>query len=76
MGDTLQTVESQRDEVHAAKIRKTKDQSIVISEFKTDISPIMGGLGEVKDISTPLTETKHPIFGAHMSESGESTQEH
>ena len=69
-------MEYQRNEVHAAKVRKTKDQSIFISEFKTDISPIMGGLGEGKDSSTPLTETKHPIFGAHMSESGESTQEH
>ena len=53
-------MESHRDEVHAAKVSKTKEQSIVISSFRTDIPPILGGLGEGKEISTPLTEIRTP----------------
>ena len=44
-GETALTAESQRDEVHADKVRNTKDQSIVISDFKTDVPPILGVLG-------------------------------
>ena len=36
------------DEVHATKVRKTKEQSIIISVFKTYLPLIIGGLGEGK----------------------------
>ena len=52
--ETVLTSESKRDEVHTDKVRKTKDQMIVISDFKTDVPPIMGGLEEGKDTSTTL----------------------
>ena len=45
-GDTVSTAESQQDEVHAAKVCKTKEQLIVISAFKTDVPPILGGFRE------------------------------
>ena len=32
-----------------------KEKSIVISEFKTDVTPILGELGEGKESTTPLT---------------------
>ena len=54
-GESVSTLESHRDKVHATKVRKTKEQYTFISDFKTDIPPILGGLGEVKEISTPLT---------------------
>ena len=47
-GETVFTAESQRDEVHASKVRKTKKQSIVISVFKTDAPTILGVLEEGK----------------------------
>ena len=43
-GETVSTAESQRGEAHAAKVRKTKEKSIAVSAFKTDVPPIMGGL--------------------------------
>ena len=46
IGKTVYILDSQRDKVYAANIRKTKEQYIVISAFKTDIPPIMGGLVE------------------------------
>ena len=45
MGEKVSTAEYQRDEVHAEKVRKKKEQSIVILVFETYIPPIMGGLG-------------------------------
>ena len=44
MGETVLTAEYQCDGVHAAKVRNTKEQFILISAFKTDMLPIMGGL--------------------------------
>ena len=49
-------MESKRDEVNATKARKTKDQSIIISVFKTDVTPIIGGIGEGNEYATPLKE--------------------
>ena len=46
--ENISTLESQRDKVHAAEVRKTKEQYIFISDFKTDIPPILGGLREGK----------------------------
>ena len=43
-GEKVSTSESQRDGVHAAKVHKTKEQSIIYA-FKTDVPPILGGLG-------------------------------
>ena len=51
--ETVLTAELQRDEVHAAKVRETKDQSIVISAFKTNVPPILGGLGRGGVENTP-----------------------
>ena len=48
------------NEVHAAKVRKTKEQSIVISEFKTDMPPILVGLVVGKESTTPLTDIGTP----------------
>ena len=39
------SAESQMDEVHADKVRKIKDQPIIISEFKTGVTPILGEMG-------------------------------
>ena len=43
-GETVSTAESHRETVHVDKVRKTKYQFIVISEFKTDVPPILVGL--------------------------------
>ena len=65
-GETVSTLESQRYEFHAAKVRKTKYQSIVILAFKTDIPTILGRLGEGKEISTLLTAIQTPeLWNAH-----------
>ena len=62
----MSTVESQRDELHAAKVRKIKDQSIIISTFKIDVPPIIGELGEGKEYTTPLTENLTPeLWNTH-----------
>ena len=37
-----------------AKFGKTKYKPIVLSDFKTDVPTIMGGLGEWKQTGTPL----------------------
>ena len=66
MGKTVSNVESQRYEVHVSKVRKTKEKSIVISDFKTDVLPILGGLGEGKESTTPLIAIcTHKIWNAH-----------
>ena len=39
---------------------KTKEQSIVISAFKTDLPHILGGLGNGKESKTPLTDIRTP----------------
>ena len=44
-GYTVSTEELQRDEVRAAKVHNTKEQYIVFLAFKTDVPPILGGLG-------------------------------
>ena len=43
-----------------AKVRNTKDQSIVISTFKTDVPPILGGLQRGDELTTPLTAIRTP----------------
>ena len=43
--EIVSTAESQKDELHMAKVRKNKDQSINISNFKTDVPLILGGMG-------------------------------
>ena len=52
--------ESLRDEVHTTKVRKKIYKYIVISDFKTDITPILGGIEEGKESFTPLTEIRTP----------------
>ena len=47
-GEMVLTADFQRDEVNAAKLRKTKKKYIVILALKTDMPPILGGLGEGK----------------------------
>ena len=54
-GETVSNTESQKDELHAAKFRNTKEQSIVIYSLKTDMTTVEKGLGERKDTATPLT---------------------
>ena len=64
-------MESQRDEVHAAKFRNTKEQYIVISAFNTDTPPILGGLGEGEVSFTPLTAIWKPeLWNAHYGVRG------
>ena len=41
-GEMVSHVESQQDEVHAYKVRNTKEQSILILVFKTDVPPTLG----------------------------------
>ena len=59
-GETVYTLEYQQDEVHYDNVINTKEHSIVISLFKTDIPLIMGGLVEFKESSTTLTIIKPP----------------
>ena len=66
MGETIWTAESQQDEVHASKVRKTKEQCIVVLAFKTDVHPILGALGEGKESTKPLTDIRTPeLWNAH-----------
>ena len=58
-GEIVSMAESQRDEVHASKVRK-KYQSIFISTFKTDVPLILGGLSEGKEYTNPLTSIRTP----------------
>ena len=65
-GETVSTAELQRDEFHASKVWKTKDQLIVITAFKTGVPPILGVLGEGKSLTTPLTYILTPkLWNAH-----------
>ena len=48
------TADSQRNDVNVAKVRKMRDRYIIIFDFKTDVPPILGGLGEGKESTTPL----------------------
>ena len=59
-GDTVSTVESQRYKVHTTKVRRTKDQSIFISDLKTYVLLILEGLGRGKKLTTPLTDIHTP----------------
>ena len=71
MGETVSTTESQRDEVHAANVRNTKNQYIVISDFNTDIPPILRGLGEGKESFTHLAVIRIPeLWNAHNGVTG------
>ena len=70
-GETVSTAESQQYEAHAAKVRKTKEKLIVISDFKIDVPPILGGLGEGKESTTPLTSTLTPgLWNSHYGVRG------
>ena len=52
--------------MHAAKIQKTKEQLIFILVFKTDVPPILLGLGEGKELTTPLTSIRTPeLWNSH-----------
>ena len=70
-GETVLTTESQQDEFHADMVHKTREKSIAISDFKTDIPPILGGLGEEKESTTPLTAIRTPeLCNAHYGVRG------
>ena len=59
-------MESQWGEVHADNVHKVKEQSIIISTFKTDVPTILGILGEGKESSTTLTEIWTPeLWNTH-----------
>ena len=40
--------------MHTAKVSNTKDKYVVISSFKTDTPPILGGLNKGNYFTTPL----------------------
>ena len=66
IAETVSTAEWQQDEVHATKVRKTREKLIVMSTLKTDVPPIFGGLGEGKESTTPLTAICTPeMWNAH-----------
>ena len=47
-------------------MRKTKKKSISILEFKIYVPPILVGLWEVKELTTPLTDISIPeLWNAH-----------
>ena len=52
----------QIDEMHATKVRNTKENSIVIYYFKTYNPPVLGGLSEGKESITPLTVIRNPYL--------------
>ena len=54
-GEIVLIEDSKRDELHATKVQNTKEQYIIISSFKTDVPLILGGLGEGKESTKPLT---------------------
>ena len=65
-GETVIPSESQLDEMHYAKFRNTKEQSIVIYYFKSNIPPILGGLSNGKEPTMPLTEIRNPgLWNVH-----------
>ena len=41
-------------------VQKTKEHPINISDFKTDVTPILGRLGEGKEFTTPNTAIRIP----------------
>ena len=70
-GGAVSTAESQRDEVHASKVWKMREQSIVVLAFKTDMPPILGRLGEGKELTTPLTDIRTlELWNAHYGVRG------
>ena len=76
-GGAVSTTEFQRNEVHAAKVRKTKEQSIVILVFKTYVSTILGGGGERKESTTTLTDIRtSKVWNFHDEVRGGILREH
>ena len=59
--------------MHAVKVSKTKDKCIIISSFKMDILPIMGGIreGGILQHHSPLLELHS--YGMRMTGSGDYT---
>ena len=49
----MSTAKFHQDEIHSAKVKKTKDQFIVILAFKIDTPNILGVLGEEKYLESP-----------------------
>ena len=60
------TAESQKDKVQTIKAINTKENSILISDFKTDYRLILGDLREGNESATPLMATRTPeLWNAH-----------
>ena len=59
-GDTVSPREYQLDDMHAAKVRNTKEQSKIIYYFKIDTPSILGGLSKLKEYIIPLTTIINP----------------
>ena len=70
-GETVLTVELQQGESHVSKVRKRREQSIVILVLKKDVPHILGGLRKGKELTTPLTDIRTPeLWDANDGVSG------
>ena len=53
--EVVQSSESQASELHAAKVGRSEEQSIVIGAFKTDIPPVFGEPPEGREGKTAIS---------------------
>jgi hypothetical protein len=58
--EIIDTDESQRGEIHEARVKRTQEQSTVIASFRTGVPPIFGGPKAGRDAADPYTAIKTP----------------
>jgi hypothetical protein len=56
----IDTDESQRGEIHEARVKRTQEQSTVIASFRTGVPPIFGGPKSQRDATDPYSAIKTP----------------
>jgi hypothetical protein len=56
----VDTDESQRGEIHEARVKRTQEQSTVIASFRTGVPPIFGGPKATRDVADPYSAIKTP----------------
>jgi hypothetical protein len=56
----IDTDESQRGEIHEARVKRTQEQSTVIASFRTGVPPIFGGPKSQREATDPYSAIKTP----------------